>query len=752
VSRNSAGRSPAIVSAVREFVEHVVLPAAPALEHADRYPREMVERMKRLGLFGALVPTDYGGLGLDVTTYARIIEELCRGWMSLAGVINSHTMAALIVLQNGTEEQRLRLLPRFASGQARGGLCLTEPHAGSDVQAIRTVARREGDRYLVNGSKMFVTNGREGNTFALLALTDPTATPRHRGMSCFIVEKGAPGLPSGLTPGLTVVKSIAKLGYKGVDTAELVFEDFPCPAANLVGGVEGRGFKHVMSGLEAGRINIAARAVGVAQAGFDEAIRAARALPEPPAALADIATRLESARLVTYWAAAMKDRGDRCDLEAGMAKLHASEAAQEIAVEAMKIEGVRAQLASSLVERLYRDAPLMIIGEGTNEIQRLIICKNLLERYGERPGALTSRDDLGEEPRQLVLAVRQMVEKDVVPVAPEHDAGRRDPTSLVAEVAEMGIFGALADAEHGGLGLPLTTAAMIVEEVARGSATLGVWLGAQLAATLAIARGTTRETRERLLPALIRGERWAAPVVGAASIGARRAGAGWVLTGAAPVVPNAGRAGLFLVNAALEDGGSRCFAVEAGAAGLTVGLPSDTLGLRGLAAADVVLLGARLGVSAALRDGAAGLLEATTALTTAAAAVGVAQAAFEAALRYSQQRSTFGQPICQHQAVQLKLADMATGITAARLLTARAAERLDADSRDEAGAAMARLAAGETAYAVSLEAMRIHGGYGYTSEFPVERYYRDAAGLLLGPRDHVAERRRLAAHWLVAAP
>ncbi len=741
MSPRTASRAPAIVAAVREFVERDVMAAAPGLEHADRYPHELVDRMKRLGLFGALVPTDYGGLGLDVTTYARIIEELCRGFMSLAGVINSHTIAALIVLDHGTDEQRLRLLPRFASGQARGGLCLTEPHAGSDVQAIRTVARREGDRYLLSGSKMFVTNGREGNTFALLALTDPAASPRHRGMSCFIVEKGAPGLE--------VVKSIAKLGYKGVDTAELFFDSFACPAANLVGGVEGRGFKHVMSGLEAGRINIAARAVGVAQAGLDEAVRAARALPEPPAALADIATRVESARLVTYWAAAMKDRGDRCDLEAGMAKLHASEAAQAVAIEAMKIEGVRAQLASGLVERLYRDAPLMIIGEGTNEIQRLIICKNLLERYGERLGALTSRDELAEEQKQLVLAMRQAVEKDVIPVAAELDQGRRDPEPLVAQLAELGIFGALADAEHGGLGLPLTTAAMIVEEVARGSAALAIWLSAQLAATLAVARSTSRETRERLLPPMTRGERWTAPVVGA-SIGARRAGADWVLTGAAPVVPNAGRAKLFLVNAALEGGGARCFAVEAGRPGLTVGLASDTIGLRGLGAADVVLVGARLGAAAALREGGESLLEAATNVGAAATAVGLAQAAFEAALRYSQQRSAFGKPICQHQAVQLKLADMATAITAARLLTGRAAERLDADARDDTGAAMARLAAGETAYMVTLEAMRIHGGYGYTSEFPVERYYRDAAALLVGPRDQAGERRRLAARRLEA--
>ena len=734
-------RVPSLVEAVREFVERDVRPAAPALEHADRYPRDLVERMARMGLFGALVPAQYGGLGLDVTTYARIIEELCRGFMSLAGVINSHTMAALIVHQHGTEEQRARLLPRFASGEARGGLCLTEPHAGSDVQAIRTVARRDGDRYLLSGSKMFVTNGREGNTFALLALTEPDARPRHRGMSCFIVEKGAPGLE--------VVKSIGKLGYKGVDTAELVFDGFPCPAANLVGGVEGRGFKHVMSGLETGRINIAARAVGVAQAGLDEAVRVARTLPEPPAALADIATRVESARLVTYWAAAMKDRGDRCDLEAGMAKLHASESAQEVAVEAMRIEGVRGQLASGLAERLYRDAPLMIIGEGTNEIQRLIICRNLLERYGERPGALTSRDDLPEEQRQLVLAVRQAVEKDVASVIQDYEAGRRDPEPLVARLAELGIFGALAEPDHGGLGLSLATTAMIVEEVARGSATLGTWLGAQLAASLAIARHAPRDVRERLLPPMTRGERWTAPIIGP-SIGARRAGADWVLTGSAPVVANAGRAKLFLVNTALEDGRSRCFAVDAGRAGLTVGLASDTVGLRGLGAADVVLVGVRLGAAAALREGAETLLEAVCNVGTAATAVGLAQAAFEAALRYSQQRSTFGQPICQHQAVQLKLADMATRITVARLLTARAAERLDVNSRDDAGATMARLTAGETAYTVTLEAMRIHGGYGYTSEFPVERYYRDAAALLLGPRDPATERRRLAARWLAS--
>ena len=272
-----------LLASVREFVATEVVPTAPALEHADAYPHQLVARMRERGLFGALVPTEYGGLGLDVTTYARVIEEICRGFMSLAGVLNSHTMAALIVLHHGTDEQRGRLLPRFASGEARGGLCLTEPHAGSDVQAIRTVARRDGDRYRISGSKMFVTNGREGNTFALLALTDPSAKPPHKGMSCFIVEKGEPGLH--------VVKLIAKLGYKGVDTAELLFEDFPVPASNLVGGVPGRGFKHVMSVLETGRINIAARAVGVAQAALNEAARHESEFAETQPALADIATR-----------------------------------------------------------------------------------------------------------------------------------------------------------------------------------------------------------------------------------------------------------------------------------------------------------------------------------------------------------------------------------------------------------------------------------------------------------------------------
>src|SRR5438105_1590192 len=536
--------------------------------------------MRALGLFGALVPREYGGLGLDVTTYARVIEEICRGWMSLAGVINSHTMAALIVLQHGTDAQRRHFLPRFAAGEARGGLCLTEPHAGSDVQAIRTRAVRRGDEYLITGTKMFVTNGREGNTFALLAVTDTGAQPRHRGMSCFIVEKGAPGL--------AVVKSIGKLGYKGVDTAELLFEDFACPAASLVGGVEGRGFGQVMSGLEAGRINIAARAVGVAQAAFEET--AARRAGAPR--LDDMAARVDAARLLTYWAAGMKDRAERCDLEAGMAKLFASETAHEVALDAVRLCGTSTALA---IERCYRDTPLMIIGEGTNEIQRTIIARQLIERHGERGGALVSRDGEPEERRRMLLAVRQVVDKSLIPVAAEHDRSGRVPDEIVAELADLGVFAALVPPAHGGLGLDPATWTMVIEEVARA---------------------------------------WAAP---------------------------------------------------------------------GLLA--VVDLG--LG----------------------AVAVGVGQAAFEAALRYAQQRTTFGKAICQHQAVQLKLADMATRLTAARLLVA------DAATRDDAAARRARRFAVDAAVDVTLESMRIHGGYGYTTEFPVERYYRDAAALLAAAPD-----------------
>lgn len=372
-----------ILSTIHRFVEREVKPVASELEHRDEYPHALVERMKDLGLFGAIIPAEYGGMGLSFTTYALIIEEICRGWMSLTGVLNSHLLFAHILALFGTEAQKRRLLPAMASGEKRGGLALTEPHAGSDVQRIRTTAKRRGDHYLINGSKMFITNARHGNILAVAAKTAPDADPAYAGISLFAAEKGAPGL--------TVSRDIKKLGYKGLDTCELAFEDFPTPAEALIGGEEGRGFKHVMGGLEVGRINVAARAVGVAQAAFEEAIRYAqqretfgKPICEHQAIqlkLADMATKIEASRLLVRQAAEKKDAGERCDLEAGMAKLFASEACEEVALEAMRVLGGYGYTQEFPVERFYRDAPLMIIGEGTSEIQKLVIARNLLKKY-----------------------------------------------------------------------------------------------------------------------------------------------------------------------------------------------------------------------------------------------------------------------------------------------------------------------------------------------------------------------------------
>ena len=726
-----------VVAVVREFVDAEVRPVAAALEHADTYPHALVARMRELGLFGALVPEAFGGLGLDVTTYARIIEELCRGWMSLAGVINSHTMAALIVLGHGTDEQRRRFLPRFARGEARGGLALTEPHAGTDVQAIRTVALRRGDDYILSGTKLFITNGREGNTLALLALTDPRAEPRYRGMSCFIVEKGHPGF--------RVAKSIAKLGYKGVDTAELIFDECVVPAANLVGGVEGRGFKHVMSGLEAGRINIAARAVGVAQAAYDDTLAHLRALgAEAPPSLGDMATKISAGRLLTRWAAATKDRGERCDLEAGMAKLFASESAQEVAVEALRLHAERGSLAATNVERYYRDTPLMIIGEGTNEIQRMIIAKSLLERYGERLGGLTSHAAEPAERRQMVLAVRQVVDKQVIPVAPEVDAARVRPETVIAVLAELGLLGALAAPTWGGLGLDARSTVMIVEELARGSAALAAIVVGHLAATHAIGSFGTGAQRDRLLPPLIRGETLATVAFAdGVDVSATSAGGDWLLNGVAPLVDQGAQASCILVRAAAA-GGPACFIVDRAAPGLRAVPAGPTLGLRGVEPSTLHFERCRIDVGGVL--GSAGSEAPLTAarsvarLGVAATALGLAQAAFEAALRYAQQRTTFGKPIAQHQAVQLMLADMATRIAAARVLIHDAAS----EPLDDVRIAMAKVYASEAAYQVTLDSMRVHGGYGYTSEFPVERYYRDSARLASWPTTNAVERRDLA--------
>jgi alkylation response protein AidB-like acyl-CoA dehydrogenase len=370
-----------ILETVRRFVDREVMPTASSFEHADTYPTPLVERMKELGLFGATIPTDYGGMGLDVTTYAMIVEELARGWMSLSGVLNTHTMLAFALKTFGTEAQKNRYLPAMASGEHRAALCLTEPHAGSDVQRIRATAVRKGDHYVVNGSKMFITNAETATLFNTAVKTDPGADPPYKGISLLIVDKG---------PGVTVTRRLDKLGYKGIETCEVVFEDCAVPAENLIGGEEGQGFKQVLAGLEVGRVNIAARAVGVSRAALAAAIRYSqqretfgKPICEHQAVqlkLADMATKIEAAALLTYSAAAKKDRGERCDLEAGMAKLFASETCQEVSLEAMRIFGGYGYISEFPVERYYRDAPLMLIGEGTNEIQRTIIARQLIER------------------------------------------------------------------------------------------------------------------------------------------------------------------------------------------------------------------------------------------------------------------------------------------------------------------------------------------------------------------------------------
>jgi alkylation response protein AidB-like acyl-CoA dehydrogenase len=367
-----------MVQTVRRWVAREVIPVASELERADEYPEAIVEQMKALGLFGITIPEEYGGLGLDLLTYIGVIEELSYGWMSLSGVVNTHTIAALILRDHGSEEQKQRLLPRMCSGEWRGGLSLSEPDAGSDTRNISCRARRDGDEYVVNGTKAWVTNGERASVLALAARTD-------EGISCFIVEK-EPGPASG---GITVSKNVGKLGYKGIETVEMSYVDHRIPAANLVGDV-GRGLGYILSALEVGRINIAARAVGVARAAFDAALAYAQdrhTMGKPIAEhqaiqmkLADMATRLEAARLLTVSAAERKQRGERADVEAGMAKLFASETAFELATEAMRIHGGVGYTTELPVERYFRDAPLMIIGEGTNEIQRLVIARGLLSR------------------------------------------------------------------------------------------------------------------------------------------------------------------------------------------------------------------------------------------------------------------------------------------------------------------------------------------------------------------------------------
>jgi butyryl-CoA dehydrogenase len=379
----------AIVETVREFVEKEVIPVADEMEHRDEYPEQIVEQMKEMGLFGITVPEEFGGIGESLTTYALAVVELARGWMSLSGVLNTHFMGCYLINRFGTDDQKQRLLPLMATGEIRAALAMSEPEAGSDVQAIRTKAIKVGDEYVVNGQKMWLTNGLRSGVVMTLVKTDPDASPPHRGMSMLIVEKeGGNPTPA---PGLDVGKNIEKLGYKGVETTEMNFSDYRIPTSALLGEEEGQGFRQVLDGIELGRVNVAARAVGVATRAFEEAIRYSqerkafgKAISEHQAIqihLAEMGTTLEAARLMLLSAAEKKSAGERSDLEAGMAKLFASEACNEIVLKSLRVHGGYGYSKEFTIERLYRDAPFLLIGEGTSEIQKTVIARRLLERY-----------------------------------------------------------------------------------------------------------------------------------------------------------------------------------------------------------------------------------------------------------------------------------------------------------------------------------------------------------------------------------
>jgi alkylation response protein AidB-like acyl-CoA dehydrogenase len=370
-----------LLQAIERWVAREVQPRVMEYDHADRYPHELVEQMKELGLFGATVSAEYGGLGLPATTYAKLVMHISSVWMAITGIFNSHLMLALAVERFGTARQKQEWLPALASGAVRGGLALTEPDAGTDLQSIRMSARRAGDHYVINGTKTWISNGVEGSCFALLVKTDPQAEPRHKGMSLFIAPKQA---------GLIVSKKFDKLGYKALDSAELVFQDYRVPAHYLIGEVEGQGFYQATGGLELGRINVAARGVGIAEGALKLAteysqgrVTFGKPICEHQAIqlkLGDMATRARAARLLTLDAAQAFDRGERCDLQAGMAKYFASEAALENATESMRIHGAYGYSKEYHIERLYRDAPLTCIGEGTNEMQRIIIARQWIKR------------------------------------------------------------------------------------------------------------------------------------------------------------------------------------------------------------------------------------------------------------------------------------------------------------------------------------------------------------------------------------
>jgi alkylation response protein AidB-like acyl-CoA dehydrogenase len=372
----------AVVGLVHEWVDREVRPVARELEHDNTYPAKLIDQMKEMGIFGLAIPEPWGEAQVSAQCYAAVTEELARGWMSLAGAMGGHTVVAKLLLAYGTQEQQDTWLPRMATGEVRATMALTEPGGGSDLQAMRTTARRDGDSYVVNGTKTWITNARRSQLIALLCKTDPSAVPPHKGVSILLAEHG---------PGFTVSRDLPKLGYKGVESCELAFDDYRVPAANLLGGTEGQGFGQMMRGLEIGRIQVASRALGVARAALEDSLRYAQqreSFGQPiwqhqsvGNYLADMATKLEAARQLTRYAARRYDSGERSDLEAGMAKLFASETAMEIALNAIRIHGGYGYSTEFDVERYFRDAPLMIVGEGTNEIQRNVIARQLVKRH-----------------------------------------------------------------------------------------------------------------------------------------------------------------------------------------------------------------------------------------------------------------------------------------------------------------------------------------------------------------------------------
>ncbi|WP_017934979.1 acyl-CoA dehydrogenase family protein [Nocardioides sp. Iso805N] len=372
-----------LVALVHDFVDREVKPAVRDVEHANEYPEKWIELMKQIGIYGLAVPEEYGGSPVSMPCYVRVTEELARGWMSLAGAMGGHTVVAKLLVLFGTEDQKRTYLPRMATGELRATMALTEPGGGSDLQAMATVARHDGDELVITGAKTWISNARRSGLIALLCKTDPDATPRHNGISIVLVEHG---------PGLTVSRDLPKLGYKGVESCELSFDGYRTPAAQVLGGVEGHGFGQMMKGLETGRIQVASRALGVAAAALEDALAYAqerRSFGKPIYQhqsignyLADMATKLTAARQLTLYAAEQYDAGKRCDMEAGMAKLFASETAMEIALNAMRIHGGYGYSTEYDVERYFRDAPLMIVGEGTNEIQRNVIASQLVARGG----------------------------------------------------------------------------------------------------------------------------------------------------------------------------------------------------------------------------------------------------------------------------------------------------------------------------------------------------------------------------------